>query len=109
MLKLIMFFECFCSIRGLGLWLGRSQKLSLSPPFRTNAVRNIRTNVSSTRSGPTISTEIAPLSDDIMRSILYRIRQCNIMPRSVQSSLMDFKVDGRTLGKVFLKDFMSET
>ena len=40
------------------------------------------------------------LSEDVMNSILYRIRQCNYMPPTVQKSLIEFVVEDRIIGKV---------
>jgi len=89
----IMFTACI--LRTNGLLVGSTRKLSFLA-FSSNGSAN---KLSSIRN-PT-SCRFSTLSDELMQSILYRIRQCNNMPPNVQSSLMDFKVDGRILGKVF--------
>ena len=37
--------------------------------------------------------------EEVINSMLYRIRECNYMPEEVRSGLLDFVVDGKTLGK----------
>jgi 8-oxo-dGTP pyrophosphatase MutT (NUDIX family) len=46
------------------------------------------------------STPVGTNEDTLVQDVLYRIRQCNNMPENVRSSLIEFQVDGRMLGKV---------
>ena len=41
--------------------------------------------------------------DKVVQDMLYRIRQCNLVPDEVRRQLVDFVVDGKVLGKVRLE------
>ena len=54
-----------------------------------------------TRTGRFASTRVSPATEEkVMSDALYRVRQVNYMPEEVRSSLLDFTVDGRVVGKV---------
>lgn len=62
-------------------------------------IRHCREAVSSTKSA--LSTTAATSRDvQVMRDILYRVRDVNHMPDDVRQSLLDFSVDGERLGKM---------
>lgn len=49
------------------------------------------------------TTDVGTDEDQLVQDVLYRIRQCNNMPDEIRSSLIEFQVDGRMLGKVHAK------
>jgi 8-oxo-dGTP pyrophosphatase MutT (NUDIX family) len=83
----------------MGFVTCRSMKI---PPRRaTRAIQNMRGHsaIACTAKFST-TTSVAADEEQLMQDMLYRIRQCNNMPDEIRSSLIEFQVDGKMLGKV---------
>lgn len=51
-----------------------------------------------TESGHASSVQVR--DEQVVKDMLYRIRQCNNMPESTKTTMLDFSIDSRTVGKV---------
>ncbi|CAB9525852.1 thiamin pyrophosphokinase-related protein [Seminavis robusta] len=74
--------------------------LSSTPKSSPSILFERATRAASTRIPRFMSTTATVTDEKIMEDALYRVRQVNYLPDEIRSSLVDFRVDGRVLGKV---------
>jgi len=82
--------------------VGNSRLVLSKKYWMSGTARNTNEESSSSKlnGSSEIGAHFTSKEKDIVDSMLYRIRECNHMPEGMRSGLLNFVVDGKTLGKL---------